>query len=283
MRIKGCDECSSGCHKMFQHSGSRNTIERTPNGRAGQAAESGTLRRNRGGGGDGTGSQQQLHKQPSHSSGDRSGGNRTIISKQSSTESGPSSSNRLSRQSSSDTTTPAAARKQQHQQQPQQQQQQPQQHSRHNSETFGPNNGGQSWQGTPRNDARRSGTPLEHSTSLPRRFHHTNSLDGNAMKRRQQAANDQSTIPLIEYHLVDTDSPRQPHHGQNRWSGGARPKTEIMRRSVYGESDNHITESGESEGADFFPDESPRPATRMAKSGIPPNRPYVKYNSFANY
>lgn len=185
--------------RFLQNSGSRNTIERTPNGRAGKAAESGTLRRHRGGGGgggvEGSESQQQLHKQPSHSSGDRSGGNRTIISKQSSTESGPSSSNRLSRQSSSDnTTTPAAGRKQQQQQ-----------HSRHNSESYGPNGTGQSWQGTPRNDVRRSGTPLEQTTSLPRRFHHTNSLDGNAMKRRQQAAaaaaNDSSTIPLIEYHL----------------------------------------------------------------------------------
>ena len=164
----------------FKHSGSRNALERTPNGRSGQAAESGTLRRNRTGGD--TGSQQQLQKQQSHSSGDRSGGARTIVSKQSSTESGPSSSNRLSRQSSSDTMTPAAARKQ---------------HSRHNSESYGGLNGpinppgGQSWQGTPRNDVRRSGTPLEQTTSLPRRFQHTNSLDGNAVKRRSGAGSDQ--------------------------------------------------------------------------------------------
>jgi len=105
------------------------------------------------------------------------------------------------------------------------------------------------------------------------------------MKRRQQAG-DQSTIPLIEYHLVEKDIQRQQHLGvNNRWSGGARPKTE-MRRSIYGDVDNHINESGESEGADFFPDESPRPATRMAKPGCPPgpsSRPYIKYNSFANY
>jgi hypothetical protein len=74
-------------------------------------------------------------------------------------------------------------------------------------------------------------------------------------KRRQH---DQSTIPLIEYHLVDNDSPRAAH-APNRWSGGARPKAD-PRRSVYGE--NQMTESGESEGGDFFPDESPRPATR---------------------
>jgi hypothetical protein len=83
---------------------------------------------------------------------------------------------------------------------------------------------------------------------------------------------------------VENESPRT-HHGTNRWSGGggARPKTELTRRSVYGQSGNHITESGESEGADFFPDESPRPATRMAKSAVGQNRPYIKYNSFANY
>ena len=70
----------------------------------------------------------------------------------------------------------------------------------------------------------------------------------------------------------------------NRWSGGARPKTvEVSRRSAYGDPDKHIMDTGENEGADFFPDESPRPGTRMAKSGLPPTRPYIKYNSFANY
>ena len=82
---------------------------------------------------------------------------------------------------------------------------------------------------------------------------------------------------------VDNESPR-PHPGMNRWSGGARPKTvEVSRRSAYGDPDKHIMDTGENEGADFFPDESPRPGTRMAKSGLPPTRPYIKYNSFANY
>ena len=91
------------------------------------------------------------------------------------------------------------------------------------------------------------------------------------MKRRSAIGADQASIPLIEYHLVDKDSPRQQHvGGANRWSGGggrgggARPKTE-MRRSIYGDVDPRLMESGESEGADYFPDESPRPGTRMAK------------------
>jgi hypothetical protein len=148
------------------------------------------------------------------------------------------------------------------------------------------NPGGQSWQGTPRNEVRRNGGALqEQTTSLPRRFQHTNSLDGASLKRRsiigaERNGNgaDQASIPLIEYHLVEKDSPRQQHHGgTNRWSGGggARPKTEI-RRSIYGDVDPHMMESGESEGADYFPDESPRPGTRMAKAMGGPG-PGTKY------
>ena len=41
--------------------------------------------------------------------------------------------------------------------------------------------------------------------------------------------------------------------------------------------------TGESEGADYFPDESPRPGTRMAKPMMgpgPSNRPYIKYQKW---
>lgn len=223
-----------------------------------------------------------LQKQQSHSS---SGGR--LMSKQSSTESGPSSSNRLSRQSSSETNAGGPTR-------------------RCYNEAY------QSWHGTPRADAsRRSGDLNTHSqrfndresysTTLPRRSaEHHQRLHGSLDKRRSAGNNDPSAIPLIEYHLVENGShnntrvsggptyavPDRAVHNLGG-SGGARPKVTMndnVRRSYVDANHigppppirmgNHVNEAEES--IDYYPSDSRGAVNRQ-------NKPYIKYNSFANY
>lgn len=196
--------------------------------------------------------------------------------------------------------------------------------------------GQQSWQGTPRNDfngqrrRRRSGyeeVGAEHpdfnSTTFPRRSNEPNphhrfsgpeqlmgaagsgmSLDTGMMmhpsnKRLFSHPNgSSSSIPLMEYHMVDAtmDPPvhnrgtlppgMPPHFGSRnsnnpyaRWNG-ARPK-------MAPKMPNHVDQN-----QDYFPNKSPLSTVAQINSlagrlahGSPPtnNRPFVKYNSFANY
>lgn len=175
--------------------------------------------------------------------GERSGNGRTLMSKQSSTESGPSSSNRLSRQSSSETMLPASGKRQ---------------NILKNSgaEWQKEGNGGQSWHGTPRADPRRMPTPqASHSTSLPRHFHAAASGHHGPNQRRDKSDSGNTRIPLIEYHLLDRDS---DSGSDVKVINGVRKSPYIKRHSEEHDEDSH------------------------RKLG-PDNKPYIKYNSFANY
>jgi len=139
-------------------------------------------------------------------------------------------------------------------------------HVKSNNEAYVQNNpGGQSWQGTPRADMRRAGMQSSHSTSLPRHFNPSAGPDG---KKREANT---PVIPLIEYHLLDRDSP----------DGGVINKVNnrtntYSKRAMYADNDD-ICEENES----LFLSDQQRP-TRGSKSG-PETKPYIKYNSFAHY
>ena len=172
--------------------------------------------------------------------------------------------------------------------------------------------GGQSWHGTPRTELTRRGAKTgkqaysvvgdNQSTTLPRRAGPTggdlhpklqqepggcNSLDGTLIKRRSaapaggsnygEAAN--TSIPLIQFHLVNGS----PNNSQ--FSSNAMP---FKHRNESDPLDEHGTDE------DVFYHQSNRDNTiithnkgsQKAMRGQQTqksNKPYIKYNSFANY
>ena len=207
--------------------------------RVSRGKESGTLRRH------------QFSRQATNESGPLQP---PKIIKQSSTESGHSTSNKLSLHSSSDAAGAPRSYGRQQQQPP----------------------GGQSWHGTPRTDSlrrdRNGGVGNNSSTTLPRRSgdlqrvqsNGSNSLEGTLIKRRSDT-DKQTSIPLIELHLVNG--------GPNR--GPSRPKTAMGQRR----SDD--LEEQEDVESDYYRS-GPQNRVRPAKNNTN-NKPYIKYNSFANY
>ena len=180
--------------------------------------------------------------------------------KQSSTESGHSTSNRMSLQSSSD----------------------------------GAGRGGRSsLQGTPRDSLQRR----QNNSTLPRRtndFQTANgsrggggSLEGTLVKQRGSRGLDQndchdknSSIPLIEFHLVNGQGPTPNAAGGSGGRGNPRPKTAMGRRI----NPDDIEEENEENGDHFRNrNSSPSACGGGRKKQQQGNKPYIKYNSFANY
>ena len=188
--------------------------------------------------------------------------------------------------------------------------------------------GGQSWQGTPRTDSnRRGGKAGRHgftavgenqSTTLPRRaggasgnlqnrLHQeqtggSNSLDGTLIKRRSAAAGggvgnygevnytNNTSIPLIEFHLVNGSPNNSPGMRGEMFSSNAVPSSthpnetdpldggnETNHEDVFYHPSNHRDKIINHKGT-----QRTIRGQQTQKSNNP-NKNYIKYNSFANY
>ena len=181
--------------------------------------------------------------------------------------------------------------------------------------------GGQSWHGTPRNDSNRRGVKPgrpgnssisdNQSRTLPRRAGDlqqrvqqepggSNSLDGTMVKRRSAAAADRgggnnfsgnnyqnnTSIPLIEFHLVNGSPNNAPGMRGEKFSSNAVPSAHPRENDLLDE-ENDVNE-------DVFYNQSNRDTIINHKGNQRrgqqtqhqsnnPNKNYIEYNSFANY
>ena len=219
--------------------------------------------------------------------------------------------------------------------------------------------GQQSWHGTPRGDPRNAnrnsmGFDSSYSTTLPRRSAEmaarlqsgplgasgmsldSGTVPGNHVNKRRSdpchLEGSTTSIPLIEYHLIDGAGPLRAPNAHNRHSfgsgraplpppvgwkpgggvsrgghashimggvGAASQSPPVLRSNTFGEGSNHIGSSSQRllgnhinnsddlDTIEYYPEVGGRPGPqgRPMNPGTSPRapRPFVKYNSFANY
>ena len=178
--------------------------------------------------------------------------------------------------------------------------------------------GGQSWHGTPRNDLNRRGMKPgrqgvnsisdNQSRTLPRRAGElqqrleqeqggSSSLDGTMIKRRSAAPGaggvnygednyqNNSSIPLIEFHLVNGSPNNAP--GMRGEMYGSNPVPSTQHHNENGQVDEEYDTNEDVfnpvENRDTIINHKQRRGQQTHKSNQPNNKNYIKYNSFANY